>query len=73
MFQGKLHVEWSTFQTFDITGPFQGTVVPEGTAASENIGSAIGDCLTDQFSVTSPGNRGSPIICGFNTGQHSNN
>lgn len=27
--------------------------------------------MTDQFSVTSPGNRGSPIICGTNTGQHS--
>ena len=34
-------------------------------------GAAIGDCLTDTFSYTSPGNAGSPIICGVNTGQHS--
>ncbi|TRY62107.1 hypothetical protein TCAL_16301, partial [Tigriopus californicus] len=33
-------------------------------------GGAIGDCTTDSFSVTSPGNYGSPLICGFNTGQH---
>ncbi len=31
---------------------------------------SIGDCTTDTFSLTSPGNVGSPIICGFNTGQH---
>ena len=32
---------------------------------------AVGDCTTDQFSITSPGRFGSPIICGTNTGQHS--
>ncbi|XP_059088333.1 uncharacterized protein LOC131884531 [Tigriopus californicus] len=26
--------------------------------------------MADTFSVTSPGNQGSPLICGFNTGQH---
>ncbi|TRY72225.1 hypothetical protein TCAL_16133, partial [Tigriopus californicus] len=31
---------------------------------------AIGDCTTDQFSVTAPGGVGSPVICGFNSGQH---
>ena len=31
---------------------------------------AIGDCVTDQFSITSPGTIGSPTICGYNTGQH---
>ena len=36
-----------------------------------NQGSQIGDCLTDTFTLTSPGNRGSPVICGFNSGQHS--
>lgn len=41
-----------------------------GDASTLN-GGAIGDCTKDTFSVTSPGNRGSPIICGFNTGQHS--
>ncbi|XP_059086989.1 uncharacterized protein LOC131883517 [Tigriopus californicus] len=44
--------------TFSISGP-----------ATEGEG-AIGNCVTDQFSITAPGSRGSPIICGFNTGQH---
>ena len=36
------------------------------------LGGALGDCISDQFMLTSPGNSGSPVICGFNTGQHSN-
>ncbi|XP_040565685.1 uncharacterized protein [Lepeophtheirus salmonis] len=40
---------------------------PVLTRAGE--GSSIGDCTTDQFSVTSA-NGGSPVICGTNTGQH---
>ena len=35
------------------------------------LGASIGDCTTDTFSISSPGNIGSPVICGFNTGQHS--
>ena len=34
-------------------------------------GGAVGTCSKDTFSIVSPGNLGSPIICGFNTGQHS--
>ena len=34
-------------------------------------GSSLGDCVTDSFSITSPGSEGTPIICGFNSGQHS--
>ena len=34
-------------------------------------GAAIGDCVTDSFTLSAPGNKGSPQICGFNTGQHS--
>jgi hypothetical protein len=36
-----------------------------------NAGDGIGDCMTDQFSISSPGNVGTPVICGTNTGQHS--
>ena len=36
------------------------------------IGGAIGDCTTDSFVVSSSGGKGSPAICGANTGQHSN-
>ncbi len=32
---------------------------------------AIGDCVTDTFSLNNPGGVGSPVICGYNTGQHS--
>ena len=35
------------------------------------IGGNIGDCIGDTFQITSPGNVASPVICGFNTGQHS--
>ncbi|XP_059087177.1 uncharacterized protein LOC131883677 [Tigriopus californicus] len=51
--------------SFSIGGPVVGTT--ETVAA--NAG-AIGDCTTDQFSVTAPGGVGSPVICGFNSGQH---
>jgi len=30
----------------------------------------LGDCTTDAFSITSASG-GTPVICGFNTGQHS--
>ena len=30
-----------------------------------------GKCITDTFGVTSPGAQGSPIICGTNSGYHS--
>jgi hypothetical protein len=36
-----------------------------------SVGGALGDCTTDQFVMTSSGNKGTPVICGFNTGQHS--
>ena len=42
-----------------------------GTGLQESH--AIGDCTTDQMSITSPGKVGSPIICGTNTDQHSKN
>ncbi|XP_059086803.1 uncharacterized protein LOC131883364 isoform X2 [Tigriopus californicus] len=53
------------FTTFSIAGPVNGLI--ENTNAA---GGAIGDCTMDQFSVTAPGGVGSPVICGFNMGQH---
>ena len=35
------------------------------------IGSSIGDCTSDTFVLATAGGIGSPVICGFNTGQHS--
>jgi|688.fasta_scaffold406807_1 hypothetical protein len=36
------------------------------------LGNSIGDCAVDSFSVSSPGNVATPVICGFNTKQHRN-
>ncbi len=55
------------FTTLTVAGP---TTASLGSTVT-NDGSSIGDCTTDSFSITSPGNVGSPIICGFNDGQHS--
>ena len=31
----------------------------------------LGQCQTDMFSVTAPGNNAPPVICGTNSGEHS--
>ena len=31
----------------------------------------LGQCQTDIFSVTAPGNNAPPVICGTNTNEHS--
>ena len=36
-------------------------------------GAAIGDCTTDSFMLSTPGNKGSPVICGTNKDQHGKN
>ncbi len=42
------------------------------TNAEDQLNSgAVGDCATDAFAVSSPGGVGTPVICGINTGQHS--
>lgn len=52
------------FVTFVLNGP---STVSAGTTTA---GSSIGDCTTDRFSINAPGSKGSPVICGTNTGQH---
>ena len=37
------------------------------------LGNSIGDCISDSFVVETPGNIGTPVICGYNTGQHGIN
>ena len=55
-------------QVFQIGDPVTGTTVD----AAQNTGPRVlGACVIDTFSISSQGNAGSPIICGFNTGQHS--
>merc|ERR1711992_214939 len=60
--------------TFDIEGPFTpaldgGAGATAGTVPTTAAGTAIGQCRGDQF-VAATGLGSSPIICGFNTGQH---
>lgn len=55
---------WTKMRKSAVFVPFFASILISGTS--------IGDCLTDSFSVTSPGNSGSPVICGTNTGAHSN-
>ena len=50
-----------------MANPYQGTAQSTGGTTE---GGAIGDCISDQFSIDGP-NQGSPVICGTNTGQHS--
>jgi hypothetical protein len=38
---------------------------------SKTDNGAVGDCAFDSFSVTGAGGSGSPVICGYNTNQHS--
>jgi len=61
------------FKTLSLAS--QATYTASATAATASTGSEdenykTGDCLTDQFSISSPGLSGSPIICGYNTNQH---
>jgi len=60
------------FTTLVLANAVQGTTSAGATtaaAASQN-GAALGDCLTDQFSITANGNAGTPVICGENGGYH---
>ena len=61
------------FTKFVIADPNTGTATttaPSTTIATQ--GYTIGHCHLDRFSIASMGNKGSPIICGTNTGHHSN-
>jgi len=55
--------------TFEIEGPYTPNLNGVGAATTQDAGTAIGQCRGDQF-VAATGLGSSPIICGFNTGQH---
>jgi len=60
------------FTTFQIANPALGLVVADAVTSTleDHSGGVVGDCRGDIFSITSPGNSGSPVICGYNTDQH---
>ena len=55
------------FESFSMASQQIGTAAATG---GTNVGSVVGGCKTDQFSIDGP-KAGSPVICGTNTGQHS--
>ncbi|CAB4054062.1 unnamed protein product [Lepeophtheirus salmonis] len=59
------------FTTFTIANPFTTPVGADAAGTTITNAGATGDCVTDSFSFTSPGSRGSPVICGANSGQHT--
>ena len=55
-----------------IAGPSAGTTSDYDAPAPNGVyAGAIGDCVEDTFTLTAPGMSAPPLICGFNTGQHS--
>merc|ERR1712048_588532 len=47
------------FESFTLAGAVAGTTGSNGVpAAGSQIGTALGDCTTDQFSITAPGGQG---------------
>jgi len=61
------------FTTMVLAGAVAGTITAAGTAvgpAGILNGPYIGSCVDDQFSISGGLGRGSPTICGTNTGYH---
>merc|ERR1712172_25059 len=61
------------FTTMVLAGAVAGTVTAAATAISAAgtlNGPLIGDCVDDQFSISGGTGRGTPTICGTNTGYH---
>jgi len=59
------------FETFALNNPVTVSTVTIGPAtAAAGTGNSLGACNVDQFSVTVPGGKSPPVICGTNTGSH---
>jgi len=58
------------FEAFALSNPVTTTTATGGTEAAVSLTNRVGNCDTDFFTVTSPGSKSPPIICGTNTGQH---
>lgn len=58
------------FETFVLNNPVTAIAVTVGPAAASGTANRIGNCDTDSFTITTPGGKAPPLICGTNTGQH---
>jgi len=56
------------FETFSLSAPYTSTA--GAAAADQNFLTNIGTCQTDFFSVSVPGGKAPPMICGENSGYH---
>jgi len=63
----KFAIGQPSVSTVSAFNTLQGTILP---AAATTPVSTMGQCLTDTFTVTSPGSVTPPVICGTNDGQH---
>ena len=54
-----------------ITGPESTTTTVSVTKCGAVPMFELGQCQTDIFSVTAPGNNAPPVICGINSKEHS--
>ena len=59
------------FTTFVIGAQNAGTALAESATANLIYEDYVGACATDTFTITTPGSQGPPLICGTNTGYHS--
>merc|ERR1712241_594633 len=55
------------FETFTLSNPYTSTA---GAGATNTMTTQIGVCTTDFFSVSTPGGKAPPLICGENAGHH---
>merc|ERR1711971_500630 len=59
------------FTTMVLANAVQGSTVAAAAATAGTLnGPLIGDCVDDQFSISGGTGRGTPTICGTNTGYH---
>ena len=58
------------FSQFVLHGPYS-TATSVNKIGGKTVYEEL-QCQTDLFSVTAPGNNAPPVICGTNSGQHSN-
>jgi len=58
------------FESFALNNPVTVTTNSNLAAAAAGIFSNLGACAVDTFTVSSPGGKAPPSICGTNTGEH---
>merc|ERR1740129_2169665 len=59
------------FTTMVLANAVQGSTVAAAAATASSLaGPLLGDCVDDQFSISGGTGRGTPTICGTNTGYH---